>query len=445
MKNLIILFFLTACLSGLLLGCTPAQKAEETAFIETEEATPSALPQPTAITVPPTPTVLPYIVPPIDFSTDAIFCADEPDGSDFLTTCSKNGLLVSQSPNRRKTDSLLRREFTTATDGFSLSASITSQPADMDRLDQNQFGFYFTSTSGKTFAVRVSGQYFNFEEWESTHTVKVADAYNSTYAPALSSAGRKNEIQLICDFGRCDLYSNGVLIGRSPYETQGTIITVGFFTASNWDQTFGDILLESFFVEEVSTKKPSSLIFNLNDTLTQNTGTFSQMGLSGAFSDFEADGFHFSPVIPYGYYAAKAGPSLADVSVSAVVNMEYTPGIPGTQYAGVVCRSSFDGRYLAVLRVDGTFTIYRDTLRYPFQLLAKGPIVDIQAGRSANTIRLDCIHNSISLYINETHVTTLEDDRYGIRFGRAGLITKAGGAPYSDAIIFSDFMLAEAR
>jgi hypothetical protein len=437
MKKLALFLFLTSFVSGLSLGCTPAQQADQTIAIETIE--------PTAAMVLATPTTIPYIIRPIDFSTDATFCAEESEGSDFLTACSQNGLSISQSPNRRKTDSLLRRELPTSTNGFSLSAEVTSQPSDMDRLDQNHFGFYFTSTNGKTFAVRVSGQYFNFEEWEITDNVKITDTYNRTYAPALSSAGRKNEIKLICDAADCDLYGNDVLIGRSPYETQEPITSVGFFTTSNWDQEFGVIRLESFSVEELSAIKPGSFVFNLKDTLTQDNGTFSQMGLSGAFSDFETDGFHFSPVIPYGYYAAKSGPSLADVSVSATVNMEFSPGIQGTQYAGVICRSSYDGRYLAVLRVDGTYTIYRDSLRYPFQLLAKGPIVDIQTGRSANTIRLDCIGNSISLVINDTQVASFQDNRYGIRFGRSGLITKAGGAAYSDAIIFSDLAIEEVR
>ncbi len=32
---------------------------------------------------------------------------------------------------------------------FSLSAEVVSQPINMDSLDQNQFGFYFTTVNGK--------------------------------------------------------------------------------------------------------------------------------------------------------------------------------------------------------------------------------------------------------------------------------------------------------
>ena len=315
----------------------------------------------------------------------------------------------------------------------------------MDRLDQNQFGFYFTTTSGKTYALRVEGQYFNFEEWTITDNVELVDTFNKTYAPALNSAGRKNNVHLVCDIESCDLFGNDVLIGRSPFGTQGNIKTLGFFTASDWDQEFGSVILESLMATELSTIRPETQAFILNDDLTKDNGTFSQMGLSGAFCEFEEDGFHFSPVIPYGYYAAKSGPSLADVSVKALVSMEFNPSVKATQYAGVVCRSSLDGMFTAVLRADATYTIYQDSDQRPFSLLAKGKIEELQAGRADIAIRLDCIEDTISLYINNIQVESFKSSRYGIRFGRAGLFTKAGGAPNSDAIIFRDFSIKEIR
>ena len=446
MKTFFRSFFLIVIGSGLILGCSPAkQDAQTDSFgnIQPTTIVPTQLPK---IVAEPTPTEVPYIIPPINFSTDMFLCAEENPGSDFLVTCSDSGLTVSQSPDRRKTDSIIRREIPISSERFSLSAEVVSQPANMDRLDQNQIGFYFTTINGKTFTVRVEGQYFNFEEWEITDGIKLADSFNKTFAPALNSAGRKNVFNYVCnvDFG-CDLYGNDVLIGRSPYQFQDKITSLGFFTASNWDQQFGNILLNSFSVKENSSIGLGTQAFTLKDDLTLDNGTFSQMGLSGAFSEIEEDGFHFSPVIPYGFYAAKSGPSLSNVSISSLVSMEFSPGIQGTQYAGVVCRSSFDGRYIAIMRVDGTYTIYRDTLRYPFSLLAKGKIAEIQAGRSVNSLRLDCIDNTISLYINDKQVESFQDTRHGIRFGRAGLITKAGGAPYSNAIIFSDFEIEEIR
>ena len=438
-------FFILLFWAGTIFGCAPTEQELPSGPIVTIEPMENTSTQAVDLIVLPTPTETPILIPPLDFSSDTVFCVDEPTGSPFSLSCSENGLSVIQPQDRRKTDSVLRREIALSTDGFSISADVISQPAKMDRLDQNQFGFYFTTTSGKTYALRIEGQYFNFEEWTITENVKLVDTYNKTYAPALNSAGRKNNVRLVCDMESCDLFGNDVLIGRSPFGTQGNIKTLGFFTASDWDQEFGSVILESLMATELSTIRPETQAFILNDDLTKDDGTFSQIGLSGAFSDFEEDGFHFSPVIPYGYYAAKSGPSLADVSVRALVSMEFNPSVKATQYAGVVCRSSLDGMFTAVLRADTTYTIYQDSDQRPFSLLAKGKIEKLQPGRADIAIRLDCIEDTISLYINNIPVESFKSSRYGIRFGRAGLFTKAGGAPNSDAIIFRDFSIKEIR
>ena len=69
--------------------------------------------------------------------------------------------------------------------------------------------------------------------------------------------------------------------------------------------------------------------------------------MSGAFNEYDTEGFHFSPVIPYGYYGAKSGPALQDMEISAKVKMEIDPDKPGSQYGGLICRSSRDGMYMA--------------------------------------------------------------------------------------------------
>ena len=240
---------------------------------------------------------------------------EEPVSSPFSISCAIEIVTVFQSEDRRKTDNMLAREVAISSNGFSLSADMVSHPANLDKFDKNQFGFYFTLASGNTFALRVEGQSFNFEEWLITDTIKIIDSFNRTYAPALNSAGRVNNINLVCDSGSCDLFGNDILIGRSPFGIQANIIALGFFTASNWDQEFGNILLESLSVTQLSASRPEKQAFILDDNLIEDSGVFSQMGLSGAFSEFDEDGFHFSPVIPYGYYAAKSGPSLADMSV----------------------------------------------------------------------------------------------------------------------------------
>jgi len=179
------------------------------------------------------------------------------------------------------------------------------------------------------------------------------------------------------------------------------------------------------------------------DDLREDHGTFARMGLSGAFSEFEEDGFHFSPVIPYGYYAAKSGPAMRDVSISAEIEMEFTPGRPGTQYAGVSCRANSDGVYHAVLRVDGKYFVYRDAVRRPFTPVALGWLEDVPEGRAAYSLQLDCIGDNLTFYVNGEEIESFTDTRYGIRYGRSGLFTKAGGGAWSGAIIFRNLVIKE--
>jgi hypothetical protein len=261
----------------------------------------------------------------------------------------------------------------------------------------------------------------------------------------MQAAGRPNAIQIICAPEKCDLFSNGSLAGRFPIPGEDGFQSIGLFAASPWDERFGSVIIENLAIEGLPVNRPETQTFSLADDLKADHGTFAMMGLSGSFSDFEADGFHFSPVIPYGYYAAKAGPALRDVSVSASVEMDFSPGVPATQYGGVICRDSNDGRYLAVLRANATYTIYRDSVRQPFAILAKDTIDTIPAGRSAHRIQLDCVDDSIALFIDGEMVESFTDNRYSIQYGRSGLYTKAGGAAYSDAIIFSDLEIKEMR
>ena len=291
---------------GAFSSCAPAGQPllpKSMNALEPIEETPT---QGTEVIIMPTPTELPYLIRPLDFSKDAVFCAAEPAASPFSLSCAEDDLTVSQTESRHKTDIYLLREHLLTSDRFSLTADINSQPFEMDILDQNQFGFYFTKPSGTSYALRVQGQYINFEEWEITDSIEVVEAYNKTYAPALYSPGRTNNFRLTCGWDFCKLFANDTLVAHSPFGTGDGISALGFFTASAWDQQFGSITLKSLNALELSGSLPELQHFYLLDDLSSDHGTFSQMGLSGAFSEFEEDGFHFSPVIPYGYYAAKA-------------------------------------------------------------------------------------------------------------------------------------------
>ena len=80
-----------------------------------------------------------------------------------------------------------------------------------------------------------------------------------------------------------------------------------------------------------------------------------------------------------------------------------------------------------------------------FALLAKGEVEDIQSGRIDTKLQLDCIGDQISLYINDVLKESFIDNKFGLRYGRTGLFTKAGGGAQADAAVFRDFSIDEIR
>jgi len=175
---------------GACTGCSPAQQPAQPETTNTLEPIEDAASQEVELIAVPTATELPFLIHPLDFSKGAVFCAEEPANSPFSLSCAEGILTISQTENRRQNNIYLLREEPLTSGRFSLTASVTSHPVDMDKLDQNQFGFYFAKPSGTSFVLRVQGQYLNFEEWEITDTVEVISATNRTYAPELYSAGR---------------------------------------------------------------------------------------------------------------------------------------------------------------------------------------------------------------------------------------------------------------
>jgi hypothetical protein len=429
--------FTLTCLIFLagLAACIPAQTGP--AANEKETGIPATL----AVLLTPTP--LPGLLPEDVFTESSDFCVPEMKGSSFDAACSENSLVVTQARNRIKIDGLLTRSVETDASQFNLEVDTVSEAAADVKTDQNAYGFYFLDDDGYYKALRVQGEYFNFETWKVSADPEVRDKLNPSFSPFIKGVGQVNHWRLACSAKYCDVYANDNLAGRSIDGVNGKVKTIGIFTAAAWDELFGQVTFSALKVRDLDEVMPDFDAFLLQDDLRSASSTFSQIGMSGAFNAYKDDGFHFSPVIPYGYYGAKAGPALESTDVSVTVRMQIDPEKSGTQYAGLICRSSKDGMYIAVIGVDGTYTIYRDTPEKPFTLLAEKRSKAINSGLVENQLRLVCKGSSIDFYINGQQVEALTDTRYQLNYGRAGIYTKAGGDPNQDAIVFSDLTIKE--
>jgi hypothetical protein len=379
------------------------------------------------------------------FGNTSPLCGAEPDTSAFTLNCSNEELGISQSGNRRKLDVFLFRDFPIQTGSFSLEVETLSMAAQSVRSDQNSYGIYFLNESGQYRALRVSAQYFDFETWSVNGNVQIKENTNLAFSPFIKPAGQNNTLRLDCSTEGCKFFANGNMVGSLQNGINGKVKAVGFFAESDWNKKFGQVSFKNLQVFTLPNDQNNSQLFSIEEPLTSGSVIFTGTGLSGAFNRYEVDGFHFSPVVPYGTYAVKGGPALGNMSVEVTVKMEINPNVSSSRYAGVVCRSSLEGMVMAVVRGDGTYTIFRDSPQRPFALLAEKASEVILPGFVENKLRLDCIGDQIDFYINNAQVESLTDTRYGLRFGRAGLFTKAGGTPDADAVIFSNFSITEVR
>lgn len=417
----------------------------EAATVETAESTPESLQFPQPSQTPAEELSIEKQNTPEPISPGSSLCELPQSGNLLISKCEDGLLKFSQVENRKKVDIFTLREVPVEGGGISLESEVISSPAPGLPLDENQYGLFLVDSEGVYHAIRLSGQYFNFEKWEAAEDIVILDLYNRVYTPLIHPANQKNRIKLTCTETGCDLALNDELAGRIPTAAGSFFRKAGLFTASSWDQVFGEVTFSSFKKEVLSSNLPESQIYLLMDDLREDHGTFSGAGLSGAFNDYDQDGFHFSPVVPFNIYTAKAGPAFADSSVQASVKMNIQPGVSGSQFAGLICRASQEGMVMAVIRVDGTYTIFRDTPRRPMAVLARKASDSIHPGLSVNKLRLDCRGNQIDFFINDILVASFTDTRYGVRFGRSGFYTKSGSLPDPDAIIFSDLQIEELR
>jgi hypothetical protein len=361
-----------------------------------------------------------------------------------MLACGQEGLTVKQSENRRNLDVILYREYPLDAEQVQIEALTTSMAAEDVKSDQNEYGFFIADADGNYQVLRVQGQYFNFERWRIDAAPEIEEQLDAAFSPFILPAGSENRWRLVCTDKTCEITVNGELIGRAQNNAAGNIRAIGFFTASALNEKFGEVVFSQMAFSQDGDAAGQTQAYSLEDDLTSEGGIFGKSGMSGTFNAYTAEGFQFSPVIPYGYYSAKAGIALQDVEVSVKVKMDIQPGQPGSQYAGVVCRASQAGMYMAVLRVDGTYSIFRDTSgKPPFAMLAESSSDAILPGLVENELRLVCEGNNISFYINGEQVEALTDSLHPLNYGRAGIYTKAGGEPQADAIVFSDLAIRE--
>ena len=333
---------------------------------------------------------------------------------------------------------------------FTVEADLISWGV-LGQPDQSNYGFVLGIDKTHTYTLRFKDQYYRFEKNVLTYNssedegeIHIIQTWNRNYSPSFKPIGNTNHIQLTCSGDFCTLNINQNLAASFNLGQVINVSSIALFAEVGYDRPFGRVDIDNFHVFLPSENPAMQNGFAFSDPLVSDKGTFLNTGLSGAYNKYQADGFHFSSVIPYGYYGVKTDPALGDVSISASVVLK-PESINSSMYAGLICRSSMEGMYFAVIRENGDFSIFRDTPTRPFSLLTQAKSKEILTGGAANQLRLDCVGSTITFYINGKKVTSLQDDKFNLIFGLSGFFTKAGKNPDESAITFSNLEIKEVR
>lgn len=138
------------------------------------------------------------------------------------------------------------------------------------------------------------------------------------------------------------------------------------------------------------------------------------------------------------YYWANPGRSFTDVRVEVEATKD---GGPDDNSLGLICRSQGpQDFYFALISSDGFAGIGKTNSGQQTLLTGDNlaPADAIHRGNSKNTIRLDCLGNSLSLLVNGTQVATVTDSDFAE--GDVGLMAGTYDTPGTD-IQFDNFVV----
>jgi hypothetical protein len=139
-------------------------------------------------------------------------------------------------------------------------------------------------------------------------------------------------------------------------------------------------------------------------------------------------------------YSVWANPSRNFVDTSVTVTATKVGGDDNNEF-GIICRyADIENFYVATISSDGFYGFLNIeggeySLLNMEQML---PVSAINQGNAANTMRLDCIGNTLTLYVNGDFVGETVDDR--IASGDVGLYAGTFDVPGTE-ILFDDFVV----
>ncbi|MCC6189991.1 MAG: hypothetical protein IT318_13230, partial [Anaerolineales bacterium] len=102
---------------------------------------------------------------------------------------------------------------------------------------------------------------------------------------------------------------------------------------------------------------------------------------------------------------------------------------PNTNNVSLVCRYSEDGWYEGAITSGGYWYLYKFTLQAGYVELATGGSFAINLKRATNQLRMACVGETVTLYVNDTELGSVVDDEFSAGgFGISVSTFEIGGA-----------------
>ncbi len=188
--------------------------------------------------------------------------------------------------------------------------------------------------------------------------------------------------------------------------------------------------IPSTITQTASASEPALLLEDNFDDPTSGWEVSSQGGLK----DYYQGTYHIKVADPNIFSWSVAKKSFGDVNIS--VDLAFT-GSAELAEMGVICRmQNNQDFYFFTIRSDGGYAVFKMYQGTEFFLGMEGYQLSpaIHTGIATNHIDADCIGEKLSLYVNGTHLITVEDASFQV--GDVGLLVGAYDEP--DVNVFFD-------
>jgi hypothetical protein len=174
------------------------------------------------------------------------------------------------------------------------------------------------------------------------------------------------------------------------------------------------------------------------DDFSTPAGGWSRIRDTSGVTDYDQEGYRIQVLQPNTEFWSHPGLSVNDVSIEVETR---TLGGPHENLFGLICRYQDEQNfYFFLIGDDGFFVVgkYKSGEQSFIGMETFGFHPALQESQTVNHMRVECITNDLTLYVNETQIVSVQDDDF--LDGDVGLIAGTFEIPGTD-VLFDNFVV----